>query len=88
VDCPSIAFDGTITATGDGIVLYQWERSDGTSGPQQTLTFLSSNTLPVTQELLAFDDGSDISGWVRLKVLAPTLVDSDQIMFEMDCGVE
>lgn len=86
-DCPSVGFDGTITASGQGTAVFQWEHENGSTTPAQTLTFFASGTLPVPPFERNIEDGGAFgtNGWVRLKVLLPNPVESNQAVFQFIC---
>lgn len=86
-DCPSVAFDGTITAIGQGTAVYQWEQENGSTSAAQTLTFFTSGTLTVPQYIRNIEGGGALgtNGWVRLKILSPNSLDSNQAIFQFSC---
>lgn len=81
--CPKkFEFSATIAASGDGEVIYRWERSDGASAPIQSLTFgaAGSETVSSTWTLSA------VGGhWKRVRILSPNEVVSHEAAFTLAC---
>jgi hypothetical protein len=89
--CPvSFTFDGAITTDGPGTVQYVFTRSDGATGPVQTLEFKSAGTQQVSTTWIIGDAKSLTSyeGWQALKIISPNEVESsrDTGSFVMKCG--
>ena len=83
--CPvTIKFTGKIsTAGGKGKVIYKFLRSDGASGPTETLVFDSpgSKDVGTTWKL-----GTPLyAGWQSIHVIEPLETDSGQAHFTMQC---
>ncbi len=89
--CPvTIAFDGFITMNGPGTVTYRIVRSDGATGPVQTLEFLKPGTQTV-HETWTVGDATLLphyEGWVAIQVLTPNEVESNHAdaAFHMTCS--
>ena len=82
--CPgTFNFSGNITTTGAGSVTYQWERSDGVTGPTQTLTFNAAGTQPAAAA--SWQLGANGAFWERVHVLTPTDITSNQATFTNSC---
>ncbi len=73
---------GEIETDGPGVVRYQWERSDGGLAPVEQITFSSAGvqTVQDTWEL-----GVDGDYWLRLHILAPNDLVSDNAAFQLTC---
>jgi hypothetical protein len=89
--CPvSITFQGSISADGPGTAQYQFTRSDGASGPTQTIQFKEAGTQSVSTSWTLGDSKSlnAYEGWVALKVVSPNELESahDTGAFVMKCG--
>jgi hypothetical protein len=81
--CPGVfSFTGSVTSTS-GTVTYRWERSDGATGPEQTLSFAKSGTQTIT-------DSWELSAvgtfWERVHVLSPMDLSSNKATFTNACG--
>lgn len=85
--CPALVnFDGVIETNGQGSVQYTFVRSDGATGPRQTLNFKSAGKLPVRNTWsLGGTSLPSYSGWQALKVLSPIVMESDKATFEIRC---
>ncbi|HSS19009.1 MAG TPA: hypothetical protein VLL54_02950 [Pyrinomonadaceae bacterium] len=82
--CPvTINFNGNITVKGTGKVTYTFVRSDGATGPVQTLNFSGEDTRSVDASwalnLPAFN------GWESIRILLPNEVESNQAFFKGTC---
>lgn len=75
---------GTITTNGPGTVSYQWERSDGYISPTQALTFSQSGSLQIYH---TWSLNTTYTGWMRLRVVAPTNSVSNQTSVVSQCNV-
>jgi hypothetical protein len=83
--CPTtFNFAGAITANAAGTVMYRWERSDGATGPTQSLTFSGAGARPVVTTTWSI--GAAGTHWERIHVLAPNNVYSNQATFTLSCG--
>lgn len=85
--CPTtITFTGKIQLSGPGEVKYVWRRSDGATGPMQTLNFPAPGELEVTETWQLGGPGfSDQVRWESIRVLAPQFRDSTQGWFRLHC---
>ena len=86
--CPVVyRFDGTITTNGPGPVTYQWERSDGTIRPRQTVEFPEAGSQVVT-DTWQIDNASNIgfAAWARLRTITPNEVESNMASFDNPCS--
>ncbi|MFN8483368.1 MAG: hypothetical protein U0768_10035 [Anaerolineae bacterium] len=74
---------GTIETNGAGVVRYQWERSDGALAPVEQIAFGSAGvkTVEDTWEL-----GAEGEHWLRLRILAPTDLASNEAPFRLVCS--
>ncbi len=83
--CPAVFnFTANITASAAGTVTYQWERSDGASGPVATVVFAAaeSRTINTTWTL-----GASGTFWQRLRVLSPKVLVSNTAPFTLECAI-
>jgi len=76
----SVRFTGRINATGPGQVVYQWVRSDGAGTPQHTLHFSKPGPLPVS---FTWAVSGNTSGWVALRMISPSQVETRHIVFHI-----
>ena len=85
--CPKkFDFNGTVAANGPGTVTYKWVRSDGASGPVQTLIFSSAGSQAVSADDWTFGgSGSSYSGWEKVQILTPNSTESNQASFSLNC---
>lgn len=74
---------GTITANGPGTVSYKWERSDASTPPVQTITFDQAGTKTVSRDWWL---SGNYSGWMRLVVIAPNEMVSNQTAIVSQCA--
>lgn len=85
--CPDMFnFAADVSANGGGgvgTVTYQWERSDGTFGPVLTLSFNGAGTQTVADYWYPPEEGSF---WVRVHVLTPNDLVSNDAGFSYYCG--
>lgn len=84
--CPAkVDFNGSITMNGPGTVRYTFVRSDGATGPTYSLNFpnFKGGTKAVDT---SWTLNKDYSGWVRIKVLSPNLVESSNASFNLNCS--
>ncbi len=81
--CPAaFVFSASITANGPGVVVYRWERSDGSVTPVLSLSFAGFGSQTVTTQ---WNLGSPVSGWARLHILSPNEVTSNQAPITLTC---
>lgn len=82
--CPTtVDFRGSITMDGRGIVRYTFERSDGATAPVYTLIFTSAGTKAVST---TWTLGRSYSGYQKLRVLSPNVMESSEARFNLNCG--
>ena len=83
--CPAtIEFTGTIFVSHPARVEYRWERSDGAAGQRQFVDIRSAGQ-GVKDTWRLGTPGRSFDGWVRLHVLAPTGITSDDAPFRVRC---
>lgn len=83
--CPTtVEFVGTIFVSHPSKVEYRWERSDGAMGSRQFVDIRSAGQ-GVTDTWRLGTPHKDLDGWVRLHVLAPTGITSNDATFEVHC---
>jgi hypothetical protein len=81
--CPyQFNFSATITTNGPGMVIYQWERSDGASSAPQTVYFGSAGSIVVTTYWFL---GAPGPGWERVRILSPNSILSNEAFFILNC---
>lgn len=81
--CPkTFDFSASIKANKAGTVTYRWERSDGATDSDKTLTFTGAATLTVTD---SWSKGSSGSGWERVKIISPNAMTSNKAEFNLTC---
>ncbi len=89
--CPvTLKFTGYITMDGPGTVQYVFTRSDGGTGPVETLYFKAAGTQSVSTTWRLGNDTSlsSYEGWQVLKVISPNELESSRETgsFVMKCG--
>jgi hypothetical protein len=77
-----VHFTGHIIASAPGKITYVWLRSDKGASSAQTLEFTRPGPLPVGYDWLL---RRTTNGWVALKVLTPTPLESGKAGFELIC---
>jgi hypothetical protein len=83
--CPkTFNFSAVISANGPGTVTYKWERSDGVTSPTGSITFDTAGSKTVTS---AWDLSSNGTWWMRLRILTPNEMVSNQATFTLSCVV-
>jgi hypothetical protein len=82
--CPHrFTFTATFTASAAGTATYQWERSDGSADATKALTFADAGSQTQTT---TWDVGSGVNGgWMRVRVLGPNELLSNQATFTLTC---
>jgi hypothetical protein len=81
--CPhKFTFTATVTVNMPGTATYRWERSDSTYEGTQSLTFTSSGSQVQTN---TWDVGASSGGWMRLHILGPNDLLSNQATFSLTC---
>jgi V8-like Glu-specific endopeptidase len=85
---PSIVkFAGKITASGKGTIKYLFARSDNTLGPLQTLDFEEAGTKEVNTSWALHEPGlASYAGWLMLRVVFPTDMESEKASFSVSSG--
>ncbi len=89
--CPATldtTFNAVINANGrPGTVTYHWERSDGSSGTNQTVTFASGEmSKPVSVTWSFGSGGTSGSRWEKLVVTSPNAITSNQSTVNYNCA--
>jgi WD40 repeat protein/predicted chitinase len=93
--CPfTIKFKGTISVTGrSGKVIYKFIRSDGTETLPEELVFDGPGSKEVNTTRDVFFRGVNragkplsTDGWVKLKILEPAVMESDEASFTVKCA--
>lgn len=85
--CPAtIGFTGRISAVGGaGVVAYRWLRSDGATGPIETVSFTGPGTKEISSAWSVGAEDAKFEGWRQLEVLDPTAMKSGQATFIVAC---
>jgi len=95
--CPPLTlktfnFSAVIVAVNcPGTVTYRWERSDGSTGPTESITFAEIPSQTVTRSwTLGSSSGgcgseTHYSGWQRVHILTPNDTFSNKANFRLDC---
>lgn len=89
--CPvTLNFTGSISTDSAGTVQYTFIRSDGATGPVQTLDFKAAGTQTVSTSWTLGDAKSlpSYQGWQALRVISPNALESSRETgsFAMKCG--
>lgn len=85
-NCPiTMHFNGTITTNGPAEVKYTWVSSDGGTWPEGTLKFVKAGSEKVSQQLEQGAPGSNVHGWLQLKVVSPNTVLSNKVNHNVIC---
>jgi len=91
--CPTvITFKGHIAAAGmisvskPVTVKYAFIRSDGVTGPVQTITFTKQGAQTVTNTWHIGGPGFSTSGWQALKIISPDPKESKKANFTLNCN--
>ncbi len=71
---------------GSGTVSYRFVRSDGASGPVETVTFTGPGTRTVSTAWHRGGSGDRLVGWQQLVVLSPLATQSDRADFDLACN--
>jgi hypothetical protein len=72
-------FSAVITVNGPGTVKYRWERSDGASGPPQSITFTAAGSKTVTT---SWTLTASYSGWQVVHISTPNDTFSNYAKFK------
>src|SRR5215467_3873777 len=84
--CPAtVEFVGTIFVSRPARVDYRWERSDGATGPRESVDIRSA-AKSVTNSWRVGTPRKPFSGWQRLRVLAPNGVVSNTAPLQIKCS--
>jgi len=91
--CPkTFNFSAVIEVNGPGTVTYQWERSDGSTGPTESITFAEAGaqaqTVTRSWTTLGSSSGgvwTSYSGWQRVHILTPNDTFSNKANFTLNC---
>jgi len=79
-------FSADITVNTAGTVTYKWERSDGASASEQSLTFASAGTKTVTTTWSRwFNPGDNATGWERVYINNPNHQAFSEANFTVAC---
>jgi len=91
--CPTvITFKGHIAAAGmisvskPVTVKYAFIRSDGVTGPVQTITFTKQGAQTVTNIWHIGGPGFSTSGWQAIKIISPDPKESKKASFTLNCN--
>jgi hypothetical protein len=84
--CPAtITFNSVINANQYPVsVDYQWERSDGATGPKQTVKLEAKGT-SVSDTWQLGGSGDHLSVWEKVHVLSPNDISSGKAMTRLTC---
>ena len=86
-NCPiTMHFNGTITTNGATDVKYTWVSSDGGTWPETTLHFAKAGSEKVSQQLEQGAPGSNVHGWLQLKVVSPNALLSNKVNHNVTCN--
>ena len=80
----SFAYTGTLKATAQGTVKYQWVYSSGKPGAVQTVSFTGAGDKTVSGEIVKTKKAG--SGWAELKILSPAALTSNKASYKLLCG--
>lgn len=85
--CPvTIAFSGRISMIhGSGTVSYRFVRSDGATGPVETVTFTAPGSKEVSSTWSRGGPGERLVGWEQLVILSPVATESNRATFDLTC---
>ncbi|MFF4100091.1 hypothetical protein [Streptomyces sp. NPDC001903] len=84
-----ITFNGTITSTGPGQVIYRWTRSDGAIGQPEIVNFDAAGAKSVTDTWSRgpHTAGTVVDGWEKIEILKPNvLMKSNEAAFKLTCS--
>ncbi|MER6777393.1 MULTISPECIES: hypothetical protein [unclassified Streptomyces] len=85
----TITFNGTITSTGPGQVIYRWARSDGAIGQPEIVNFDAAGAKSVTDTWSRgpHPAGTVVDGWEKIEILKPNvLMKSNEAAFKLTCS--
>ncbi|HVN53787.1 MAG TPA: NBR1-Ig-like domain-containing protein [Anaerolineaceae bacterium] len=84
--CPTtFTFSANIFTNGAGTVTYFWERSDGSTTPEQTLTYTAAGAQSVSDTWIIGTAGDVITGWDKVYIDAPNHQFFDPVSFSLTC---
>jgi len=86
----TFTISASITApagTPGGNVTFDWQRSDGTTGTQETITFAPGQTAQIVKDSwqLSDEQGTGATFWEKAQVTAPNSVTSPAATFTFTC---
>ncbi len=81
-----IAAAGMITVSKPVTVKYTFIRSDGVTGPVQTITFTKQGAQTVTNTWHIGGPGFSTSGWQAIKIISPDPKESKKASFTLNCN--
>jgi hypothetical protein len=91
--CPTaITFKGHIAAAGmisvskPVTVKYVFVRSDGVTGPEQTVTFTKQGAQTVSNTWHIGGPGFSTSGWQAIRIISPDPKESKKANFTLNCS--
>ncbi len=84
--CPAtLHFVATIRVSEHPAVIeYEWERSDGTTGPRQKIE-IRRNAQKVQDTWSLASHGAPVDAWERLRILSPEGIVSPVAQVHVDC---
>jgi hypothetical protein len=77
-------FSTTITTNAAGTVSYQWLRSDGSTGATKSLVFDAAGSKTTTASWASVP-ADNYTRWMKLHVLTPNDISSNQASFTISC---
>jgi hypothetical protein len=80
----SFTYNGTLTATAQGTVKYQWVYSSGKPGPVQTVSFAGAGHKAVAGETVKTKTAG--TGWAELKMISPVALTSNKASYKLLCN--
>ena len=87
-DCPKGAMvTAGITTDGPCTVQYQWIYSWKAPGPVETMTFTKAESKSTSVSMtLASNESPTFSGWIKMKVISPNVMESSQQNLSGSCS--
>ena len=79
----AFTYSGTVTATEQGTLSYQWLYSSGKPGPVQTLSFTAAGSQHVSGGTVKASKAG--SGWAEIKMLSPAANTSNKATYKLLC---
>ena len=80
----SFTYSGTLTATEQGTVKYQWVYSSGKPGPVQTVGFTGAGRKTVSGGTVKAEKAG--KGWAEIKMLSPVAQTSNEATYTLTCS--